>query len=101
MTVCTVVTQVLRVLRPGLFPAVTEAKVGWAQIGRVVLPIGVLQTTVLVLGNTAYLYLSVSYIQMIKAGMPAMVFILSVLVGMERFCSKGAGLLMVLAVGVA
>merc|ERR1719487_1861316 len=66
-----------------------------------VLPVAVLQSLTFVLGNTAYLYLSVSYIQMIKAAMPAMVFVISCFLKIESFSVKETIFLLMIGAGVA
>nr|XP_009799038.1 PREDICTED: probable sugar phosphate/phosphate translocator At3g14410 isoform X2 [Nicotiana sylvestris] len=48
-----------------------------------VIPIGAMFAMTLWLGNTAYLYISVSFAQMLKAIMPVAVFILGVAAGLE------------------
>ena len=50
---------------------------------RGVLPIGALFAGTLWLGNSAYLYLSVSFIQMLKASMPVVVFLVGVCMELE------------------
>jgi hypothetical protein len=96
-----VLTRVLRVVRPDFFPAVDVHGVfGNPDLLRIVLPVAVLQSLTLVLGNTAYLYLSVSYIQMIKAAMPAMVFVISCFMRIETFSIKETVFLLMIGAGV-
>eukprot|EP00798_Chlamydomonas_sp_ICE-L_P001689 gene1689-33086_t len=68
---------------------------------RCILPIGFLFAGTLWLGNAAYLYLSVSFIQMLKALMPMAVFLVGVLFGTEAFNVKTAANMVVVGVGVA
>ncbi|KAH9779687.1 putative sugar phosphate/phosphate translocator [Citrus sinensis] len=49
-----------------------------------VIPIGAMFAMTLWLGNTAYLYISVAFAQMLKAIMPVAVFILGVAAGLEK-----------------
>lgn len=49
-----------------------------------VMPIGLLAATTLSAGNWAYLHLSVSFIQMLKAGTPVVTLIVMVLFNLER-----------------
>lgn len=72
---------------------------GWAQkeekmdrdmYMRTIAPIALLFAGVLWLGNTAYLYLSVSFIQMTKALMPAIVFGVSIVFGLAAMTSDKA-----------
>lgn len=59
-------------------------------------PISVLFALVLWLGNTAYLYMSVSTIQMTKAFMPPLVYTAGLLLGIERCnCRKSVVLLVI------
>mmetsp|Transcript_7911 Transcript_7911/g.16979 ORF Transcript_7911/g.16979 Transcript_7911/m.16979 type:complete len:399 (+) Transcript_7911:320-1516(+) len=60
-----------------------------------VLPIGLLYAGSLWLSNSAYLYLSVSFIQMTKSLMPGLVYASGVLLGTEKY-SKGTTLNMLL-----
>lgn len=66
-----------------------------------ILPIGLLFAGTLWLGNAAYLYLSVSFIQMLKASMPMVVFVVGVLFATERFTVQSAFNMVVVATGIA
>ncbi|KXZ44371.1 hypothetical protein GPECTOR_68g342 [Gonium pectorale] len=66
-----------------------------------VVPIAGLFAGTLWLGNAAYLYLSVSFIQMIKATMPASVFLVGILLGAEKYSHKCALTLVVVTAGIA
>lgn len=68
---------------------------------RNVLPIAALFAGTLWLGNAAYLYLSVAFIQMLKAMMPITVFAVGVFLGTEKFSVPYALNMVVVAVGVA
>ena len=65
------------------------------------MPIGGLFAVVLWLGNACYLYLSVSFIQMLKAAMPVSVFLTSVAIGTTQYSHATALNMVVVAVGVA
>mmetsp|Transcript_34154 Transcript_34154/g.57390 ORF Transcript_34154/g.57390 Transcript_34154/m.57390 type:complete len:334 (-) Transcript_34154:142-1143(-) len=67
---------------------------------RSVVPIGFLYAVVLWLGNTAYLYLSVSFIQMLKALSPVSVFLVGSLAGTEIFTVATLSNMIVVTVGV-
>jgi len=101
MLSATVLTRVVQLIRPDLFPAVAKRTHSIPALLSVVAPVAFLQSLTFVLGNSAYLYLSVSYIQMIKAAMPAMVFVLSAFVGLENFSWTETCLLMFITLGVA
>lgn len=64
------------------------------------MPIGVLFALSLWMGNAAYMYLSVSFIQMLKALMPMLVFSMGLLLGTEQWSRRTGCILMVLVAGV-
>uniref|UniRef100_A0A7R9TF99 Sugar phosphate transporter domain-containing protein n=1 Tax=Micromonas pusilla TaxID=38833 RepID=A0A7R9TF99_MICPS len=68
---------------------------------RRVLPIAFLFAVVLWTGNSAYLYLSVSFIQMVKASMPVVVFAAAVSMRVEKYSHKMAFILANIALGVS
>merc|ERR1719230_717401 len=57
----------------------------WAEYCRTILPIGLASSMTLYWGNYAYLYLSVSFIQMLKAFTPVVTMVVLFLFGMETF----------------
>ena len=67
---------------------------------RRVIPIGVLYAASLWLSNSAYLYLSVSFIQMTKSLMPGLVYTCGVLLGTEKFSTSSALNMILIAFGV-
>ncbi|CAD7702977.1 unnamed protein product [Ostreobium quekettii] len=67
---------------------------------RRVMPIGALYAGSLWLSNTAYLHLSVSFVQMTKSLMPALVFAAGTVLGTERFSWPVAGNMALIAGGV-
>eukprot|EP00976_Prorocentrum_cordatum_P106685 1194503-Prorocentrum_minimum.AAC.1 len=67
---------------------------------RAVVPIGALYAVTLWLGNTAYLYISVSFIQMLKALMPVAVFTTGTMFGTETFSTNTLVNMLVITVGV-
>ncbi|BDA42040.1 probable sugar phosphate/phosphate translocator At5g25400 [Coccomyxa sp. Obi] len=68
---------------------------------RAVVPIGALFAGTLWLGNAAYLYLSVSFIQMLKALMPVAVFATGCAFGIESFSTSTLVNMVVVTAGVA
>ncbi|KAK3239913.1 hypothetical protein CYMTET_50191 [Cymbomonas tetramitiformis] len=68
---------------------------------RRVVPIGLLYAASLWLSNSAYLYLSVSFIQMTKALMPGLVYMIGCIMGTEVFTPKVTFNMVVIAIGVA
>lgn len=65
-----------------------------------VIPIGAMFAMTLWLGNTAYLYISVAFAQMLKAIMPVAVFILGVAVGLEVMSCRMLLIMSVISFGV-
>ncbi|XP_024980694.1 probable sugar phosphate/phosphate translocator At3g14410 [Cynara cardunculus var. scolymus] len=65
-----------------------------------VFPIGAMFAVTLWLGNTAYLYISISFAQMLKAIMPVAVFILGVAAGLEAMSCSMLLIMSVISFGV-
>ena len=72
----------------------------WETYWRAVLPIGVLYSFILSLSNTTYIYLSVSFIQMLKALSPATIYGIGCMFGTERWSWRLAINLVVIIFGV-
>ncbi|CAN8284254.1 unnamed protein product [Cochlearia groenlandica] len=68
---------------------------------RSIVPIGALYSLSLWLSNSAYIYLSVSFIQMLKALMPVAVYTIGVLLKKETFRSKIMTNMVSISLGVA
>ncbi|CAK9156207.1 unnamed protein product [Ilex paraguariensis] len=66
-----------------------------------VVPIGLLYSLSLWLSNSAYIYLSVSFIQMLKALMPVAVYSIGVLLKKESFKSDTMANMVSISIGVA
>jgi len=66
-----------------------------------IVPIGFLFAIVLWMGNSAYVYLSVAFIQMVKALMPAVVYCVGVVFKVEVFNRKTMANMLSIALGVA
>lgn len=66
-----------------------------------VLPIGATFALTLWLGNTSYLYISVSFAQMLKAIMPVAVFLLGASFGLEELSMKMMGTMTIISAGVS
>ncbi|EOA30970.1 hypothetical protein CARUB_v10014116mg [Capsella rubella] len=65
-----------------------------------VIPIGAMFAMTLWLGNTAYLYISVAFAQMLKAIMPVAVFILGVAAGLEMMSCRMLLIMSIISFGV-
>ncbi|PSC67133.1 magnesium-translocating P-type ATPase, partial [Micractinium conductrix] len=68
---------------------------------KAIVPIGACYAITLWVGNAAYLYLSVSFIQMLKALMPAAVFGVGVMFGTEKYNNNTMINMFLVTVGVA
>ncbi|KZT03749.1 TPT-domain-containing protein [Laetiporus sulphureus 93-53] len=68
---------------------------------RSILPIGLLFSASLILSNTAYLYLSVAYIQMLKAFVPVAILLISWTFRIQEPSKKLAMIVMMISCGVA
>ncbi|MCD7448994.1 hypothetical protein HAX54_048077 [Datura stramonium] len=90
---CFVLTKVLKILK------VEEGMTLDIYISSVI-PIGAMFAMTLWLGNTAYLYISVSFAQMLKAIMPVAVFILGVAAGLEVMSCRMLLIMSVISFGV-
>merc|ERR1719163_2590780 len=80
----TISTNILRLARPDMMPAVTEGTLSVKSYFVNIFPIAGLQAAALALGNTAYLHISVAYIQMVKNTTSAFVFMFSIMLGLEK-----------------
>ncbi|KAJ7558816.1 hypothetical protein O6H91_04G057100 [Diphasiastrum complanatum] len=65
-----------------------------------VCPIGAMFAMTLWLGNTAYLYISVAFAQMLKAIMPVAVFVFGALVGLEALNLRMMSIMCLISFGV-
>ncbi|CAA0815912.1 Probable sugar phosphate/phosphate translocator [Striga hermonthica] len=90
---CFVVTKVFKIMK------VDEGMTMDIYISSVI-PIGAMFAMTLWLGNTAYLYISVAFAQMLKAIMPVAVFILGVLAGLEVMSCRMLLIMSVISFGV-
>lgn len=75
-------THLIRIIRPDAMPTITSLNA--RTYFYTVVPIASLQMVSLCLGNIAYLYISVSYIQMVKNTTSAFVFLFSISMGFEE-----------------
>ncbi|KAL0301309.1 UNVERIFIED_CONTAM: putative sugar phosphate/phosphate translocator [Sesamum radiatum] len=90
---CFMLTKVLKIMKveEGMTPDIYISSV---------VPIGAMFAMTLWLGNTAYLYISVAFAQMLKAIMPVAVFILGVLAGLEVMSCRMLLIMSVISFGV-
>ncbi|KAJ4976379.1 hypothetical protein NE237_001485 [Protea cynaroides] len=90
---CFVLTKVLKIMK-------VEEGMTAEIYAQSVIPIGAMFALTLWLGNTAYLYISVSFAQMLKAIMPVAVFILGVAAGLEDMSCRMLFIMSVISFGV-
>ncbi|KAL7093571.1 hypothetical protein ABFS83_11G046100 [Erythranthe nasuta] len=83
-----------------VFKAVDPVTMSWDLYLKSVVPIGLLYALSLWLSNSAYIYLSVSFIQMLKALMPVAVYTLGVLFKKEGFKSETMANMISISIGV-
>ena len=83
MIFATLVTQVLS-RTTTMLPAVKENRVSSNEYLRKFIPMSLLYAISLVLGNSAYKFISVAYIQMLKSSSPVIVLLLAICAGREK-----------------
>merc|ERR1719240_1239210 len=84
MFVAVVMTNLVRLCRPSMMPAVEEGRLDRAVFFKGVLPIGLVFAAYLALGNAAYLFLSVAFLQMLRSAGPLAVHAIACFAGLER-----------------
>jgi drug/metabolite transporter (DMT)-like permease len=100
MFLATILTQIMS-KTTNMLPGVGENKVDSTVMYKQILPVASFFAVSLVLSNKAYIYLSVSYIQMLKAFTPVAVLIFSFFSGLEKTSWPELGIVMIICVGVA
>lgn len=80
---------------------VTQTRLSWQTWAAVCLPIGALSAASLFFGNMAFMYLTVAFMQMLKANMPVIIFVVGCLFATERFTLASFGIMVLIAFGVA
>ena len=100
MFFATVMTQIMARTSNWL-PGVKEKKVDFEVLRNQILPVALCYCVSLILSNKAYIYLSVSYIQMLKAFTPVATLIFSFFLGLEKTSCMELYIVLVISVGVA
>eukprot|EP00435_Cladocopium_sp_Y103_P008938 s633_g2.t1 len=97
-----VLSSGLYLAMPSLFPALTDpdkkVAVNATFLLQRVLPVGVAFATSLICSNVAYEYASVPFLQMVKQSNVIIVFLLSLLIGLEKFRSNMAIILLCIVI---
>ncbi|KAL0912165.1 hypothetical protein M5K25_018122 [Dendrobium thyrsiflorum] len=90
---CFILTKVLKIIKieEGVTPEIYATSI---------IPIGAMFAMTLWLGNSAYLYISVAFAQMLKAVMPVAVFILGAAAGLEVLSCRMFMIMSVISFGV-
>ncbi|KAL2553672.1 putative sugar phosphate/phosphate translocator [Forsythia ovata] len=83
-----------------VFKVVEPVTMSWDLYIKSVVPIGLLYSVSLWLSNSAYIYLSVSFIQMLKALMPVAVYTIGVFFKKETFRSETMTNMISISIGV-
>ncbi|KAL2553569.1 putative sugar phosphate/phosphate translocator [Forsythia ovata] len=83
-----------------VFKVVEPVTMSWDLYIKSVVPIGLLYSVSLWLSNSAYIYLSVSFIQMLKALMPVAVYTIGVFFKKETFKSETMTNMISISIGV-
>ncbi|KAK4479181.1 hypothetical protein RD792_014692 [Penstemon davidsonii] len=84
-----------------IFKVVEPVTMSWDLYLKSVVPIGLLYSVSLWLSNSAYIYLSVSFIQMLKALMPVAVYSIGILLKKDIFKSDTMANMIAISIGVA
>ena len=84
-----------------MLPGVAENKVDMKVIQNQILPVALCFSISLIFSNKTYIYLSVSYIQMLKAFTPVAVLIFSFLAGLEKSSCIELYIVLIICCGVA
>ena len=100
MLVATCLTQITS-KTTNMLPGVQENKIGTGELKTKVLPVAFFFAVSLVLSNKAYIFLSVSYIQMLKACTPVAVLVFSFMAGLESPSCTEVAIVTLICIGVA
>jgi hypothetical protein len=95
----TILTQFLS-RTTNLLPGVSEGRVSRSDFFVRIVPMSMFFACGLVLGNMAYRYISLSYIQMVKACTPVPLLMLSFVVGTEKPSFVQFGIVLIVSTGV-
>jgi len=94
---CSVFAGFLYLVKPSLFPSLTDPEkkvaIDSSLVLKGALPIALLFSAQLVLSNTAYLHSSVAFLQMMKEANLVLVYVFSLFAALERFSWRSVGIL--------
>ena len=98
MLTTTVMSLLLYMLAPSLYPSMGKAKENWKGLLKYILPLGMLFALALY-SNSAYMYSSVAFLQFCKEGNVALIFALSCLLGLQIFSWHKVAILSIVVAG--
>ncbi len=78
-----------------------KQQLSWKTWAKICLPVGALSAAALFFGNMSFMYLTVSFMQMLKANMPVIIFIVGCMFATEVFTLASFSIMVVIAAGVA
>ena len=81
--------------------SVTTQQLCWKTWAKLCLPVGALSAASLFFGNMSFMYLTVAFMQMLKANMPVIMFVVGCLLATEVYTLASLGFMLVIAAGVA
>ena len=94
-----VMTNIVKFVRPDLMEkAVTGIPL--RQFVTAIVPIGIITATYFSIGNAAYIYLSVEFVQMLKNAGPIAVHLIAAVAGLERITVSSCAAVCIIAAGV-
>ena len=85
-------------VRSGMVP---KQQLSWKTWAKICLPVGALSAASLFFGNMSFMYLTVSFMQMLKANMPVIIFIVGCIFATEVFTLASFSIMVLIAAGVA
>lgn len=80
---------------------ISKQQLSWKMWAKFCLPVGALSASALFFGNIAFLYMTVSFMQMLRANLPLLVFVVGCLFATEVFKISSFANMIVIASGVA
>ena len=83
-----------------MLPAVAEKRLSWGEALKAVVPVALSFSLSLIFSNSAYLTLSVSFIQMLKATTPIVVLLLSFIFNMEKLTWSYFSIICLISLGI-
>jgi drug/metabolite transporter (DMT)-like permease len=100
MVLATILTRIMA-STTNMLPGVRDKKVDGAAMKTKIFPVACFFAVSLILSNNAYIYLSVSYIQMLKAFTPVAVLVFSFFAGLEKSSMMEVYIVSLICIGVA